>query len=148
MPRFVVLEAVDEATAAQVAARLGIAPRTVRDPAGAAQAVLAAVAGRDLVVHATAPRDVIDQLCDDLGHLGELDHRVGATGAEPDLPTEQRELLAQLLAGKTLGEAARALHVSRRTADRRLAAARRCLGAANTSEALVLARRAGIAPSR
>lgn len=148
MPRFVVLEGVDDAATARTATRLGVAPRQVRDRASAAQAVLAAVAGRDLVVHATAPREVIDQLCDDLSHLGDLDHRVGATEAGPDLSGEQRELLAQLLAGKTLGEAARALHVSRRTADRRLAAARRSLGAANTSEALVLARRAGIAPSR
>jgi DNA-binding NarL/FixJ family response regulator len=55
-------------------------------------------------------------------------------------------LLAHLVGGATLGAAAKALHVSRRTADRRLASARRALNAASTAEAVVMARQAGIGP--
>ena len=46
------------------------------------------------------------------------------------------ELLAE---GRSLGNAAATLHISRRTADRRLAAARRALGVRTTTEALLLA---------
>jgi DNA-binding CsgD family transcriptional regulator len=148
MPRFVVLEGVDAATARAVADEGGLPVVTVADAPAAAQAVLAALRGADLVVLATAQREVIDQLCDDLRHLGELDHRVGASaGLAPVLSVlsaDERALLAQLIGGASLGEAARVLHLSRRTADRRLAAARRALGAATTSEALVLARRSGV----
>jgi DNA-binding CsgD family transcriptional regulator len=145
VPRFVVLDGVDDATAARVAAGLGQHVRRVSDSATAGEAVLAAVRGADLVVLAAAPREVIDQLCDDLRRLGDLDHRVGDGGAAgPVLSAEERAVLAQLMAGRSLGEAARALHLSRRTADRRLAAARRTLGAASTSEALVAARRNGV----
>jgi DNA-binding CsgD family transcriptional regulator len=145
--RFVVLEGVDDAAAARTADRLKLTVRPVRDPATATQVVLAAVAGHDLLVHATARREVIDQLCDDLSRLGELDHRVGVAESGPELSSDERELIAQLLSGRTLGEAAKALHLSRRTADRRLAAARRALGAASTSEALVIARRNGVSPA-
>ncbi|MGH8861231.1 MAG: hypothetical protein ACRDVG_08365 [Jatrophihabitantaceae bacterium] len=158
MASFVVLEHADAGTARDLAAGVGgplvdgwdgpAPPAAVRvgavtDAASAAQAVLAAVGGADLVVLATAERAVIDQLCDDLRRLGCLDHRVDPEPAAV-LGADERELLARLAGGASLGEAARALHLSRRTADRRLAAARRALGAATTSEALVLARRHGI----
>ncbi|MDT4942095.1 MAG: hypothetical protein QOJ34_2184, partial [Pseudonocardiales bacterium] len=118
----------------------------VVDEACAAQAVLAAVAGARLVVEAHAPRDVVDRLCDDLRRLGELDHRVGAD--RPVLSAEERALIAELLAGAALGEAARTLHLSRRTADRRLASARAALGAATTAEAVRAAAALGIRPAR
>jgi DNA-binding NarL/FixJ family response regulator len=120
--------------------------RRVRSEADAAQAVLAAVAGAALVIDAAAPRDVIDQLSDDLRRLGVVDHRIGPA-PRPVLAEEERALLAQLLAGANLGEAARALHLSRRTADRRLAAARRALGATSTAEALRRAVEAGVRPA-
>ena len=113
----------------------------------AANAVLAAVAGARLVVEADAPRDVVDQLCDDLRRIGALDHRVGPPSG-PVLSKEERALLEQLMSGASLGEAARALHISRRTADRRLAAARAALGARTTAEALRIAVRLGIGNSR
>jgi DNA-binding CsgD family transcriptional regulator len=53
-------------------------------------------------------------------------------------------LLELLLTGATIGEAARRLHISRRTADRRLAAARRALDAGTTAEALRAAARLGV----
>jgi DNA-binding CsgD family transcriptional regulator len=146
VPRFVVLEGVGPAEARAAAADLSARVVGVADAASAAQAVLAAMGGVDLVVVATGPRDVIDQLCDDLRRLGELDHRVGGGGspAPAILSGDERALLAQLIGGASLGEAARALHLSRRTADRRLAAARRALNATTTSEALVLAQRLGV----
>jgi DNA-binding NarL/FixJ family response regulator len=161
MARFVVLERGDAAVAREVAAELGgpmvdgwdgpAPPGAVRvgavtDPSSAAQAVLAAVRGADLVVLAAGERAVIDQLCDDLRRLGRLDHRIDPAPATP-LSPDERALLAQLVGGASLGEAAKTLHLSRRTADRRLASAKRALGAQSTSEAVVLARRRGISPA-
>jgi DNA-binding NarL/FixJ family response regulator len=119
----------------------------VRGPDDAARAVLAAVAGARVVVSTDADRDLVDQLVDDLRRLGDVDHRVGRAPG-PDLTDDQRALLARLLSGATLGDAARRLHLSRRTADRRLAAARTALGARTTAEALRAAARLGIRPSR
>ena len=62
-----------------------------------------------------------------------------ASAIEPDA----RALIGRIAAGDTLGEAARALHLSRRTADRRLAQARRALGAERTVVAIARARRLG-----
>ena len=109
----------------------------VRDAADAAQALLAAVAGAGLVLHARAPRDVIDRLVDDLRRLGPVDHRTAEPDTGAGLTAEERGLLDRLVAGKTLGEAAAELHLSRRTADRRLASARRKLGAGTTADAVV-----------
>ena len=115
----------------------------VGDGADAGRAVLAAVAGARLVLDTCAPRDVIDELCDDLRRLGRVDHRVGGSGPSPVAP-EERALLELLLGGATIGEAARRLHISRRTADRRLASARRALAAPTTAEALRAAARLGV----
>jgi DNA-binding CsgD family transcriptional regulator len=111
----------------------------------ASAAVLAAVAGSSLVVDATADRDVIDRLCDDLQRLGRLEHRLSPP-SRPPLPPAELDLLALLMGGATLGQAARALHLSRRTADRRLASARRALGAGSTAEAVAAAGRLGVKP--
>ena len=118
----------------------------VRNEDDAMVAVLAAISGAGLVVDATAPRAVIDHLYDDLRALDEVDHRVGPAPASA-LSRDQRLLLAELMAGRTLGEAAARLHLSRRTADRRLAAARTVLGAGSTPEALRLAAALGVVPS-
>lgn len=115
----------------------------VTDAGQAGQAVLAAIAGARLVVEAAAPRDVVDELCDDLRRIGEVDHRIGASSDTP-LSAESRALVELLLAGATVGEAARKLHISRRTADRRLAAARDALKAESTAEALRAAARLGV----
>ena len=107
----------------------------------AAAALLAVVAGAGVIVDARAPRDVVDRLCDDLRRLGRLDHRTASTPRAPRLTPQERALLDLLLEGRTLGEAARRLHLSRRTADRRLAAVRRAFGVTTTAEALVAASR-------
>lgn len=115
----------------------------VRDEDDAAEALLAAVGGAGVVVYAVADREVIDRLVDDLWRLGPVDHRTGEPEAGPGLTSEERRLLDFLLEGKTLGEAAAELHLSRRTADRRLAAAREKLGVATTAEAIVAYSRGG-----
>jgi DNA-binding NarL/FixJ family response regulator len=111
---------------------------TVTSAEDAAAALLAAVAGAGLVVAARAEREILDRLCDDLRHLGPLDHRTASTPPRPRLTAEEHTLAELLLAGVTLGEAARHLNISRRTADRRLASVRRALGVETTAEALVV----------
>jgi DNA-binding CsgD family transcriptional regulator len=103
----------------------------------AAAAVMAAVAGAGVVVDGRADRETLDRLCDDLRRLGSLDHRTEDAPRGPRLTREQAELLGLLGAGLTLGESARRLNLSRRTADRRLARARAVLGVETTAEAIV-----------
>lgn len=109
----------------------------VRDAADAAEVLLAAIAGAGLVVHAQADRDVIDRLVDDLRRFGTVDHRTTEPAPRPILTADERRLLELLASGKTLGAAAAEMHVSRRTADRRLRTARRKLGVGTTAEAVV-----------
>ena len=74
-----------------------------------------------------ARREFVDRFCDDLRRFGEVDYRTAATPLRPQLTREQR--LVDLLAeGMTLGEAAERLNLSRRSADRRVAEARRMFG--------------------
>jgi DNA-binding NarL/FixJ family response regulator len=115
----------------------------VADAGDAAAALLSAVWGGGVVIHAKAPAEVIERLVEDLRRLGPVDYRTGERPTEPALTTQERSLLELLAEGITLGQAAERLHLSRRTADRRLAAARSKLGASSTAEALVLFRRAG-----
>jgi DNA-binding NarL/FixJ family response regulator len=109
----------------------------VRDTADAAEAVLAAVAGAGLVVHALTDRALADRLVDDLRRLGPVEHRTAEPAPAPELTGDERRLLDALADGKTLGAAAAELHLSRRTADRRLRSAKEKLGVATTAEAIV-----------
>jgi DNA-binding CsgD family transcriptional regulator len=149
---YVVVEAGDQALADargeltslgwQVVDRLADGPREgglvyavpVTGEDDAAVALFTAIEGVGLLVDAAgAPRPVVDRLCDDLRRLGHLDHRVSVS--EPLLTAEERALMDLLADGRTLGAAADALHLSRRSADRRLAAARAKLGADATGQA-------------
>lgn len=112
---------------------------TVEDDGSAALAVLAALEGTGLLIDARADRATVDRLCDDLRRLGHLDHRIGDPG--PLLTLEERRLLDLLSNGIALGEAAAQLHLARRTADRRLVAARTKLGVETTAQALAAHRR-------
>lgn len=109
---------------------------TVASAEDAAAALLVAIAGAGLVVHARADRHVIDRLCDDLRRIGRVDHRVGDLTARPTLTKEERAIVDLLLEGRSLAETARRLNLARRTADRRLASVRHKLGVATTAEAL------------
>lgn len=82
-------------------------------------------------------------LCDDLRRLGSPGYV--PADAVPDV--EARALLDLLATGRSLGEAARALHLSRRSADRRLADARLALGASTTAQAVALTRTRPLCPS-
>lgn len=112
----------------------------VADAGDAAEALLAALAGAGLVLEIRADRELVDRLVDDLRRLGPVEHRTREP--EPSLLTrEERDLLELLAQGITVGEASKRLHLSRRTADRRLAAARQKLGVVTTAEAVVTAAR-------
>jgi DNA-binding NarL/FixJ family response regulator len=113
----------------------------IASAADAAAALLAVVAGAGLVAHVRAERELVDRLCDDLRRFGDVDYRTASTPRRPRLTTEQRQLVDLLAEGMTLGEAARRLNLSRRTADRRLAEARRTFGVETTAELLVRAAR-------
>jgi DNA-binding NarL/FixJ family response regulator len=113
---------------------------TVVDADDARQALLAVLAGAGLVVSVTADRPTVDRFLDDLRRLGPIDHLTPGTDWPARLNVEQRALLDLLADGLTLGEAAHNLGLSRRTADRRLAGARRVLGVATTAEAILASR--------
>ena len=109
----------------------------VVDAADAAAALLAAVAGAGVIVHARSPADVTERLVEDLRRFGPVDYRTGSASAGLELTHDERALLDLLANGRSLGAAAAELHLSRRTADRRLASARVKLGVATTAEAVV-----------
>lgn len=108
---------------------------TVTDEASAAAALRFALTGRPLAIHAVAPRAVLDVLYDDLRRLTSVEVRSGPAPAD-DLTADERAVLSLLAAGRSVAEAADTLHLSLRTAERRLAAARLKLGAATTLEAV------------
>lgn len=145
--------AVDEVTAGGWTVTAGFegarrTGRTVRsgvvaDRPSAEAALFRALDGEGLVVHATAEREIIDQLVDDLRRLGSVDHRIGAPESPPVVSAEARAILGLLAEGHSLGEAASILGMARRTADRRLAEGRRALGTDRTTEAIARARRLG-----
>ena len=120
--------------------RPGLYVAEVSDAEGAAAAVLAALGGADLAVACTGDPEVTERLLEDLQRLG----RVREEPVGVSLSGDQVELLRQLRDGATLADAAAAEHLSRRTADRRLAAARQALGARTTAEAVVTAARLGL----
>jgi len=157
VPRFVVIEGATSARPARQAiaefdhpAEAGwhgapgrLCAGVVRTDDDVGRVVLAALAGADLVVDCRVGREAADLMCDDLRRLGTLDHRI----VDPDavaLDEDQQALLAAIAEGASLGQAAAGLHLSRRTADRRLAAARKTLDAASTPEAVVKATRLGL----
>ncbi len=122
----------------EAGSRPGRRRMAVRTEADARSAVLAALDGADVAVDSTADPVLVERVAGDLRRLGREEPvalRPVPSGAEPG--PDERRLLDLLIEGMSLGEAAGALHVSRRRADRRLAAARRTLGVATSAEALV-----------
>lgn len=126
-----------------------VATGSVVAPADVPDAVLAAVDGAALVIDARADRAVVEELCDELRRLGRVERRAPETGWVP-LAADERQLLDLLAGGATLGEAAGRLHLSRRSADRRLAAARERLGVPTVAAAVAArrGRRAAVPPPR
>ncbi len=114
----------------------------VRRPADVTTALAAAARGAGVIVEVERNGPLRERLFEDLGRLGVVTIDHGEAGRPAPLAAEQRSLLELLAGGATLDEAARALGYSRRTVDRRLAAARVALGARTTTEALLGFRRA------
>jgi DNA-binding CsgD family transcriptional regulator len=111
----------------------------VAEDADVARVVLAALSGAGVLAQ-TVTRPLAEQLDDDLRRIGAVQHRfpdLGWAVLDPD----ERRLLDLLDEGVSLGEAARLLHVARRTADRRLASARLRLEAPSNGAAIVIRRR-------
>ena len=116
--------------------------RRVNDEKSAAEAVLRAAEGHRVLIAVDGPGDLADSLYRDLRRLGGVETRVAAITPDVVLSQPALAVLAEVAQGHSLGEAAQVLHLSRRTADRRLAEARRTLGVNTTAEA-VLAYRIG-----
>ena len=105
------------------------------------RAALVASAYGARLIALVGPDGISPGFLEDLGRLGRVEWREREQAPCSVLGAEERSLLEHLAAGLSLAEAARRLHLSRRTADRRLQAARRALGATSTAEALVRMRR-------
>jgi DNA-binding CsgD family transcriptional regulator len=101
----------------------------------AGAAVLAATWGAGLLLAVHADPETRDALVEDLMRIGSVTRGLSQPGTQ--LTADEASLLDLLAAGLSLGQAATRLHLSRRTADRRLSAARRRLGVVTTAEALV-----------
>jgi DNA-binding NarL/FixJ family response regulator len=121
-----------------IADRRWLAHGVVADEPAAAAAVLAAVRGAAVAV-GCADADLRDLLVDDLGRIGAVE--LEELGPDPleALDAEQRALLEALAAGRSIVDAAAALFLSPRTAERRVAGLRHALGVRTTAEAISLA---------
>lgn len=101
-------------------------------------ALVAAARGAFLVIEGRVPVELFAAFVEDLRRLGTVEHR-RANG----LDAQQHRILTLLGEGLSIGEAAAQLFISRRTADRRLAAARSALGVRTNNEAVVALARHG-----
>jgi DNA-binding NarL/FixJ family response regulator len=109
----------------------------LRTRADAEAALLAAARGAGVVALTEAPRALVERFYEDLRRFGAVELRGDAAPDPIDLlAADERRLLELLADGLTVRDAARALFLSRRTADRRLARARETLGARTTAEAV------------
>lgn len=113
------------------AARLAV--HAALSPANATGLLLAAARGVAVAVTTDASSDDAAAFLDDLGRVAEI---APVSPSSPPLSADQRALLTALVAGASIGDAAAALGMSRRTATRRLADARTALGATTTAQAV------------
>jgi len=109
----------------------------VADDEELAAAALAAVRGVGLVVGCT-DADLRARLVEDLARVGQVTEL--SLGADPldVLDEDQRAVLQALAGGATITEAAAAVHLSPRTTERRVSAARQALGVRTTAQAVAL----------
>ena len=104
--------------------------------------VLAAARGAGVIAIMDADGDLGRTLLEDLGRLGTVRRdtetpAVPETGTVEQLVPEQRALLDRLANGETIAAAAAAEFMSLRTANRRIAEARKLLGVRSTREAVL-----------
>jgi DNA-binding NarL/FixJ family response regulator len=107
---------------------------SIDDEASAGRALEAAALGTSFAAHLALTGRARHRFLDDLARLGIEPEAEAARG--PTLDADQAQLLDLLAAGETVTGAARLLHVSRRTTNRRLEGARTALGATTTAEAV------------
>jgi DNA-binding NarL/FixJ family response regulator len=119
-------------------------------PEDAKAAILVAARGAGLIVHLLGSEATSAGLFDDLRRIGIVEFRGAGTptpereprtAAGSALDEDQLTILRLLGEGMTVSSAAKRLHLSRRTAERRLAKARLVLGVGTTAEAVFLVRR-------
>ena len=105
----------------------------VADEASAHDALLAAARGAGLIVWGAT-----EAVLDDLARVGPVE-RVQLAGVVDTGPLDEDQwrLLHLIAAGRSTPEAAAELYLSQRTAERKLAAARKALGARTTAEAVL-----------
>lgn len=108
----------------------------IRSRTDAADAVVMAARGAGVIAIVRCDASTVALLVDDLRQLDgpgpDLDLAVGASTA---LDADQLGIVRLVADGATVSEAAEALHLSRRTAARRMADAREQLGVGTTVEA-------------
>jgi DNA-binding NarL/FixJ family response regulator len=105
-------------------------------------AVLAAARGAGVIAFDVAPVSLRARLADDLSRLGDVELLSSET---PTLSVECRCLLEAIATGASVRDAAASIHLSTRTANRRLAEGRRALGVRSNAEAVMAAIRLGLA---
>lgn len=107
---------------------------TVQQQADAQRAVLTALDGTGVLVRVAAPALVVDDLVDDLRRIRPV--LVASADTTVPLETETWRLLHSLVHGATLAVAARELHMSSRTANRRVTVAREVFGVTSRAQLL------------
>lgn len=114
-----------------------VAVGTIESDADAQDALLAATRGCGLVVLLTSDEPWAVAFAADVGRVAEQRAPAEQVSRLP-LEDKQREVLELLADGHSIGEAARRLFVSLRTANRRLSDAREALGVSTTREAVLI----------
>ena len=103
----------------------------VDDEGSARAALIAAARGTGIVVDLDESSELGQLFVEDLSRLGVVERR-----APSPLSPEQQRLLALLRDGRTVPEAATALFISVRTAERRLQECRQAFAVRSTAEAV------------
>ncbi len=120
-----------------LSARRWVCVGTIADAEAAGAAIEAVTRGVGLAVVVQVVGDLRHRTLEDLHRLGAVEAPTRAVGHPAGLLDEEQRLLLEALAGgATVTEAARRLHVSRRTANRRLTDIRERLGVRSTAEAI------------
>lgn len=104
---------------------------TVSDDASATAVLRAVQRGATVTLQIRLTEPSRSEFIDQLRRVADVQ-----TDAGPTLSIEQRALLDHLRRGASMTETAHALHLSRRTVDRRLAEIKRILNVVTTTEAL------------
>lgn len=126
------------ATPWDLADRRWLCVGAIGDEREAGRAIEALSRGVGLAVVLRVTGDLRHRTLEDLHHLGIVTRGSAAGGVAGRLDAEDLGLLRLLAGGRTVAAAAEAVHISRRTANRRLAQVRARLGVETNAEAISL----------